>query len=362
MNDYVHVGGRAKARLSGSDTYYYFADALGSIRQVWKQGGNQAAFSVATYKPFGTPISPSGTEKVTYAGELLASATGPSPGLYSIGARWMDPELGRWLSLDPELGSLRYPQSLNRYVYVVNNPMRYTDPTGRWFWTAIGAAVGAIVNTAIYLATTENPTLEGALLAAASGAVTGAVAAATFGIGTIASRAVSGAVSGGASMIAYAGGQLATGGKITTQGLLAAGAGGFAAGFIGGGKQVTSLLSIKSLGAKASAIAWEKAGIRLLGSEALLAGIGARLAVKGALGVTGALVGVGVSALTNDPNQPRMTDRSLGLSFVSSGLAGLGSDPWAGPPSTGAPAAREQFFWQIYGGIVKTVSSLPKFG
>jgi len=183
QTDYVYVNGRLKAKLVGSDTYYYFADALGSIRQVWKQGGNQPAFSVATYKPFGTPISPSGTEKVTYAGELLVSATGPSPGLYYIGARWMDPELGRWLSLDPELGSLRYPQSLNRYVYVVNNPLRFTDPTGKLLniiAAALGAAVGAVASLVIYsveVALTDKTWDWQALgVEVASGAIAGAVA------------------------------------------------------------------------------------------------------------------------------------------------------------------------------------------
>jgi hypothetical protein len=47
----------------------------------------------------------------------------------------MDPELGRWLSLDPELGKLSQPQSMNRYVYCVNNPLRFVDPTGQGFWS-----------------------------------------------------------------------------------------------------------------------------------------------------------------------------------------------------------------------------------
>jgi len=51
-------------------------------------------------------------------------------GLYYIYARYMDPELGRFISLDPELGSLIFPQSTNRYVYCANNPLRFTDPTG----------------------------------------------------------------------------------------------------------------------------------------------------------------------------------------------------------------------------------------
>jgi RHS repeat-associated protein len=58
---------------------------------------------------------------------------GTSPGLYYIGARWMDPELGRFVSMDPFLGRLGLPQSMNRYVYCVDNPLRFVDPTGLWF-------------------------------------------------------------------------------------------------------------------------------------------------------------------------------------------------------------------------------------
>jgi len=74
-------------------------------------------------------MSASGTEKVEFAGEVWDSTIG----LYYIFARYMDSELGRWLSLDPELGKLSMPQSMNRYVYCVNNPLRFTDPTGEWF-------------------------------------------------------------------------------------------------------------------------------------------------------------------------------------------------------------------------------------
>ena len=84
--------------------------------------------SLVTYKLFGTPVGVGGTDqKWKYAGEILDAATG----LYYIGARWMDPELGRWLSLDPELGSLSAPQTMDRYVYCVNNPLRFVDPDGR---------------------------------------------------------------------------------------------------------------------------------------------------------------------------------------------------------------------------------------
>jgi hypothetical protein len=51
-----------------------------------------------------------------------------------MGARWYDPALGRWLQADsivPEPGN---PQALNRYTYVYNNPLRYTDPSGHWIF------------------------------------------------------------------------------------------------------------------------------------------------------------------------------------------------------------------------------------
>jgi len=52
-------------------------------------------------------------------------------GLYFYNARWYDAELRRFVQADsivPEPGN---PQSLNRYSYGLNNPLRYTDPSGR---------------------------------------------------------------------------------------------------------------------------------------------------------------------------------------------------------------------------------------
>jgi hypothetical protein len=47
-----------------------------------------------------------------------------------MGIRWYDPALGRWIQADsivPEPGN---PQAWNRFSYVYNNPLRYTDPSG----------------------------------------------------------------------------------------------------------------------------------------------------------------------------------------------------------------------------------------
>jgi RHS repeat-associated protein len=56
--------------------------------------------------------------------------------LYFYNARYYDPVLGRFIAPDtivPEPGN---PQALNRYAYVYNNPLQYTDPSGHWLETA----------------------------------------------------------------------------------------------------------------------------------------------------------------------------------------------------------------------------------
>jgi RHS repeat-associated protein len=53
-------------------------------------------------------------------------------GLDYFGARYFSSPQGRFTSPDPLLNSGRpwEPQSWNRYSYVLNNPLRYVDPTG----------------------------------------------------------------------------------------------------------------------------------------------------------------------------------------------------------------------------------------
>ena len=51
-------------------------------------------------------------------------------GLINMRARIYDPYLGRFLSADPVLPNAFDLQSFNRYAYVTNNPLKYTDPSG----------------------------------------------------------------------------------------------------------------------------------------------------------------------------------------------------------------------------------------
>ena len=47
-----------------------------------------------------------------------------------MGARYYDARIGRWTSADTIVPDPANPQSLNRYAYVVNNPVKYRDPSG----------------------------------------------------------------------------------------------------------------------------------------------------------------------------------------------------------------------------------------
>jgi len=54
----------------------------------------------------------------------------PGLGLYFYRARWYDPVIGRFLQADTLVPNPGDPQSLNRYAYVLNNPLRLVDPSG----------------------------------------------------------------------------------------------------------------------------------------------------------------------------------------------------------------------------------------
>lgn len=51
-------------------------------------------------------------------------------GLYFYNARYYDPALHRFIQADTIVPDPNDPQTLNRFSYVNNNPIRYTDPTG----------------------------------------------------------------------------------------------------------------------------------------------------------------------------------------------------------------------------------------
>ena len=141
---------------------------LGSERQdpgyTWDVLGNQAAgynftksrsrtLTWTAYDAWGKRRQPSAAQTVSQltAGTTLRGFTGhemlDSVSLIHMNGRIYDPHLGRFLSADPTVQFPGYSQSYNRYSYVLNNPLSYTDPSGfgiLGFFKGIGKLVKGV--------------------------------------------------------------------------------------------------------------------------------------------------------------------------------------------------------------------------
>jgi len=69
-------------------------------------------------------------------------------GLINMNGRMYDPQMGRVLSPDNFVQNATNTQGYNRYTYVLNNPLRYKDPSGEFFVIddLVAAAIGGVLN------------------------------------------------------------------------------------------------------------------------------------------------------------------------------------------------------------------------
>jgi len=119
-------GGTAVYNSTGL-AYLRHKDWLGSSRlaTTWTHG----VYAKEAYAPFGETYNEAGTADRSFTGQDQDTTSG----VYDYLFRKYDPAAGRWLSPDPlGWGAVQEdsPQTLNRYAYVVNSPMRYIDPDG----------------------------------------------------------------------------------------------------------------------------------------------------------------------------------------------------------------------------------------
>ena len=123
-----YIGRIAKIeKMNGTETTTYFhIDHLGSTRAVTDSAGN--LLTTLQYDPFGEVRSGSNNGiRYTFTGKEQDAT-----GLYYYGARYYDPKVGRFITRDVFSGRIGNPQTQNRYVYVMNNPLKHNDPTGNW--------------------------------------------------------------------------------------------------------------------------------------------------------------------------------------------------------------------------------------
>jgi hypothetical protein len=131
-----------------------------------------------------------------------------------MNARLYDAALGRFLSPDPYVQAPDFSQNFNRYSYCVNNPLRYSDRNGKFFFLPI--LIGAAINVAMQALSGNIHSFAGFIAAAGIGGLSGLA-------GGFAGQAIAGALGTATSL----------GGSVLNGALVGAG-GGFAGGFVGG--------------------------------------------------------------------------------------------------------------------------------
>jgi RHS repeat-associated protein len=99
---------------------------LGSTNSLVDDAGTEVTYT--EYLPFGGIKLEQGSKSLNkkFTGKELDSSTG----LYDYGARHYDSTIQRFITPDPIDPDLNDPQSLNRYSYTLNNPLKYIDPSG----------------------------------------------------------------------------------------------------------------------------------------------------------------------------------------------------------------------------------------
>ena len=108
-----------------NSTIYYSADQIGSTSIT--TSGSGWPLSSDTYYPFGQePTPPTDPNHYKFTGKERDAESG----LDNLGARYYASTMGRFMSPDIVGGDLSNPQSLNRYAYVLNNPLGLIDPDG----------------------------------------------------------------------------------------------------------------------------------------------------------------------------------------------------------------------------------------
>jgi RHS repeat-associated protein len=175
------IGNTTTAETVTNKTEYWHKDHLGSLVATTDQTG--AITQRFRFDPWGARecLNALGSITSCSASATTGGATGNGSeergftghemldeiGLIHMNGRLYDAEIGRFLQADPIIQEPLNGQNYNRYGYVQNNPLSYTDPTGFSWWTkwrrpVIGLVAAIAVPWAVGELFMANATVGGA--------------------------------------------------------------------------------------------------------------------------------------------------------------------------------------------------------
>ena len=159
-NNYLYANGAMVGVLyernpGGVFTRYFLKDHLGSIAVITDETG--AVLERLSYDAWGKRRFPNGADDPaeTITSQSDRGFTGhehlSDVGLIHMNGRIYDPVLGRFMTADQVIDGLFSTQGLNRYGYVHNNPLAYTDPLGLFSFRSVLRAITGFLTGGVFL-------------------------------------------------------------------------------------------------------------------------------------------------------------------------------------------------------------------
>jgi RHS repeat-associated protein len=141
---YEFNGAVIAMREGANDIYTLGVDLWGTPTSVINNAGNQV--QTRRSDPFGVPR---GAQPSVWPGDrgFHTGTVDQATGLVHMGARFYEPLVGRFLSVDPVIDHFDSEQ-IHGYAYANNNPLAFTDPSGLFLKSAAKALGGAAKSAA----------------------------------------------------------------------------------------------------------------------------------------------------------------------------------------------------------------------
>ncbi len=131
-NTYIY--GNERLAQVNTGTEYFLGDALGSVRQLTNSNG--AVTYASAYDPYGVTTQTHGASQTAYG--YTNEYTDSYIKLIYLRSRMYDPYLNQFIQPDTIVPNPYIPADWNKYTYVRDNPINYTDPTGHDPWWCEG--------------------------------------------------------------------------------------------------------------------------------------------------------------------------------------------------------------------------------
>jgi RHS repeat-associated protein len=134
FTDYIFSADQRVAALESGQTYFNSQDHLSSVNLITGSGGE--LIQTLDYYPYGGERVNEKTSSFDTHYTYTDQEKDAESGLMYYDARYYHPGVGRFISPDPVAlyspqSFLADPQQLNLYAYTRNNPVKYTDPSGK---------------------------------------------------------------------------------------------------------------------------------------------------------------------------------------------------------------------------------------